>query len=813
MIHELKIACRSLWRAKGLSATVIVTLALGIGANAAIVSLVRAVLLRPLVNRDESRLLYLRQSAPGIGLENATFSVPEIQDLRDRVKSLSAVGEFSTVGFTMVGAGEPRQVRAGVVSGNYFDVMGLRPVLGRVLTASDDGANAAGAAVLTYRFWTSAFQRDPGVLGKAIRLDTRSAVIVGVLEPSVPYPAETELIANVVTSPHHLSATMITGREHRMTEVFGRLAPSASLESAKTELQQVHATLLREHAEAYPPRAAFAVNAVRLRDELTARARTILIVLLAASLLVFVIACSNVANLMLARTVRRESEFAVRAALGAHAGTLRRTLLAESVLLCGTGALLGVALAGPMVTVLARYASRFSVRALDLQLDQSFLWVAVVLALVAAVLLAFVPRLPSADRAGGLRLSSGSVRITGATNRRLNLFAVTQIGASFVLLAGAAMLLRTFLALQAASPGFETSRVLAVNVPVTSYGRTRPQIREFYRQVQTRVTALPGVEHVAVGSNVPWRDGNGRRSLGFQVEGGTRGAPGDDPRARFRSVSPGFFASLGLPITAGRDFNADDIDGSERVVIVSQSLADQLFAGRDVLNRHLTWTDGVIKFVGISPEPRRIVGIVPDIDDERIVPGPTLTVYHPFEQEVSGGRVFVHTRIDPYPLVPGITRIVRELANDQPVEQAATLDDVRAEVLAPDRLNSLVFGIFAAVAVAISVVGVAGVLAFSVSGRTREFGIRLAIGSQPSAILAGVLKNGAVIAVTGIIAGGIGGFMIARIAAGYLEQAQLPGLLPIVGAALLLLGAALVASVIPAARAARVDVIRALRTE
>ena len=219
----------------------------------------------------------------------------------------------------MVGAGEPRQVRAGVVSGNYFEVMGLRPVLGRVLNPGDDGAGAAGAAVLTYRFWTTTLPAGSCAFsGRAIRLDTRSAVIVGVLEPSVPYPAETELIANVVTSPHHLSATMITGREHRMTETFGRLAPSASLESARTELQQVHGTLIREHAEAYPQRAAFAINAVRLRDELTARARTLLIVLMAASILVFVIACSNVANLMLARTVRRESEFA--RAIGAGGG-------------------------------------------------------------------------------------------------------------------------------------------------------------------------------------------------------------------------------------------------------------------------------------------------------------------------------------------------------------------------------------------------------------------------------------------------------------------------------------------------------------
>src|ERR1051326_5814825 len=234
---ELKVAFRSLRRSQGLTLTVVVTLALGIGANAAIFSLVRGVLLRPLVNRDEDRLIYIRQSAPGLGIENTTFSVPEIQDLRERVKTLSAFGDFSTIGFTMVGLGEPREVRAGVVGGSYFEVMGLHPVLGRLLDARDDGPNAAGAAVLTYRFWTSSLQSDPNVIGKQIRLGERSATIVGVLEPSVPYPAETEIIANIVTSPHHLSATMVTGRVHRMTELFGRLAPGATLESANAELR------------------------------------------------------------------------------------------------------------------------------------------------------------------------------------------------------------------------------------------------------------------------------------------------------------------------------------------------------------------------------------------------------------------------------------------------------------------------------------------------------------------------------------------------------------------------------------------------
>ena len=396
-ITDLRYALRSLLRAKGLTVTVVATLALGIGANAAIFSVVRGVLLRPLVNRDEDRLVYIRQTAAGLGIDNAVFSVPEINDLRSRIRTISAFGEFSTIEFTMVGLGDPRVVRAGVVGGSYFDVMGLRAVRGRLLGPGDDGPKAAGAAVLTHRFWTEALQSDPNVLGKTVRLGDRTATIVGVLEPSIPYPSETEIIANIVTSPHHLSATMQDGRVHRMTELFGRLAPGVELAAAGAELRTVHGAIVKEHPEAYPVNADFRVHALRLKDQIVSPARTVLLVLLAASALVFVIACSNVANLILARSVRREGELAIRAALGAGAGALRRTLLAESLLLCGVGAILGVLIARPMVAVLGRYAARFSVRALDVTVDSSLLWVGAMLAVIAAVVLAFVPRLPSAE--------------------------------------------------------------------------------------------------------------------------------------------------------------------------------------------------------------------------------------------------------------------------------------------------------------------------------------------------------------------------------------------------------------------------------
>jgi putative ABC transport system permease protein len=813
-LGDLKVALRSLARTKGLAITVVLTLALGIGANAAIFSLVRGVLLRPLVNRDETRLIYIRQSAPGLGTDNVAFSVPEINDLKASVKTISEFGDFSTIGFTMVGLGEPREVRAGVVGGSYFAVMGLHPVLGRLLDMRDDGPNAAGAAVLTYRFWSTDCKKDPSVIGKVIRLDTRTATIVGVLEPSVPYPAETEIIANVVTSPHHLSATMVTGRVHRMTELFGRLAPGATLEQARAELTAVHATMVKDHPEAYSPSAKFGIETRLLRDQITSRARTVLLVLLAASALVFIIAVSNVANLILARTVRREGELVIRAALGATTAAIRRTLLAESLLLCGAGAFLGVIIATPMVNVLARYASRFSVRALDLTVDASMLWVGAGLALVAAVLLAYVPSIPSSDASKGTGLTSSSVRITRGTNRRLRLFAITQIAASFLLLAGASVLLKTLLSLQSAQTGLDADHVLALNVPVMTYGKTPDQVTGFYREAIRKISELPGVDRVAMGTNVPWRDA-GIFGPGFQftAEGYVRGPGEEDQRAQLRAISPGFFAALGVPILAGRDFNESDRKDSEPVVIISQSVAQRMFPNQDAVNRHLMWTDPVMKFIDIATTPRRIIGVSADIDDEHVVPGPLLTVYHPFEQQMLGGRLFVHTTANPYSLVTPITRIVRDMSVEQPVERAATLADVRAEVLAPDKLNSIVFGGFAVVALLIAVVGVAGVVAFSVSARTREFGIRLAIGSQPSRLLAGVIAEGAIMAGIGVAAGVLSGYALAKLAGSYFQDIKQPGALPVLISAFVLLAAAVTASALPALRASRIDVTQALRSD
>jgi predicted permease len=377
------------------------------------------------------------------------------------------------------------------------------------------------------------------------------------------------------------------------------------------------------------------------------------------------------------------------------------------------------------------------------------------------------------------------------------------------MLAGAGMLLTTLVSLQRAATGYNLNQVLVLDLPAAYEAMGAKGIAR-NQQIMDSIAALPGVQRVAIGNQVPWRDA-GRFGPGspFAIEGYKPADGEENPRARFRIVSPGFFDALGVPLLAGRDFTADDRLGGELVVIVSQSVAQRLFANGDAINHRIWWTD---PFFG-PPLPRRIIGIVADADDERIVPGPSPAIYQPFRQMPFANRLFVQTAGDPHSLIQPVTRIIRGISADQPVERAATLADVRAEVLAPERLNAFVLSGFGGVALLIAVVGIAGVLAFSVSARTREFGVRLAIGSTPASLLLRVLFEGARMVAIGITTGVIGGYVLARMAAGYFGQMQMPGVVPIVGAALVLAAAAIAAALMPAARASRVDVLNALRSE
>ena len=486
-----------------------------------------------------------------------------------------------------------------------------------------------------------------------------------------------------------------------------------------------------------------------------------------------------------------------------------------------------------MVAIVARYAARFSVRALEVTVDDTLLWVGAGLAIAAAVLLAYVPRLPSASGPTGFGLAGGSLRITPSTNRRLRVFATTQIAFSFVLLAAAGMLVAALIALQTANTGFLTRQVLAFDVPFISLGPPPPSPRpagtsapasnapapsappapDLYREVTQRVGQLPGVDGVVGSYFVPWRDTGKWAPVQFTVQGYTPANGEENPYARSRSVGPGFFATLGMSLVAGREFNEDDRLGKERVVIVSQTIAQRLFPNGNALNRSLTVLGSLNQSGVTKPVPARIVGVVADVNDESVERAPAMALYTPIRGKGLPMRMFVRTSGDPYALVPAVTRIIRDVSANQAIDRPATLEDVRAEVLTPDRLNAFVVTGFAGIALLIAVVGVAGVLAFGVSARTREFGVRLAIGSTPRHLLLGVVSEGAVMVAIGIAGGVICAYGFAALAASYFANVGMPGVVPVVSAAAVLAGAAIAASLMPAARASRVDVLQAIRSE
>jgi predicted permease len=500
---DVRIAVRGLLKSPAYLLAFILTLGLGIGANTAIFSVIHGIWLRSLPYRDGDGLVYLRHSASLAGVDNALFSVPEIDDYRQQSPSLEGVAEFSAMPFTMLGADEPRIVRAGIVTGNYFDVMGLGARVGRVISKREDRSSAPAVAVLTYDYWHRVFGADPDVVGRTFTINGRSVEIVGVAEPAPPYPQETDLYVNMVTSPHHLDASMTHDRVHRMTEVFARLASDASLESARAEVEAITRRLHEEYPEAYGSQHGYQVSLVLLRDQLAAQARPTMFMLLGVAAFVLLIACVNVANLTLARVMRCYDDWALRVSLGASTWTIRRQLLIENIVPSIAGAALGVLLTLLGIELLAAYIPRYSARASEITVDTTVFSVALGVALASACLFALLPRLPGT---GSRRLGwlSGTRSTTGASGRRiLRLLVVSQVGVSFVLLVGAGLLLQTLKNLQDDDGGVALEEVLAMNVPVDFGTRTSAEERTYFQTIVERVTALPGVRSAAVGSMIP----------------------------------------------------------------------------------------------------------------------------------------------------------------------------------------------------------------------------------------------------------------------------------------------------------------------
>ena len=814
MLLTLRYILRSLAQARGFTLAVVLTLGLGIGANTAIFSVVRGVLLKPLPHADGERLMYLRQSAEGQGASNVAFSVPEINDFREQSKTLAQIAEYSPLTLNLVHNEEATQVDVGLVTGNYLSVMGLRPVLGRPFNDADDGAGAAPVIMLGHAYWMQKFGGDATIVGKQLRVAGRQVEVIGVLQPAPFFPGRIDALMNMSISEHHVSALMENGRTHRMTEMIARLDPATTVEQARAELATITARVHAANPETYPAAAGYKITMTPLQEVLGQDAKKTLWLLVGVAGFVLVIACANVANLTLMRGVRREHELTVRAALGAGTARLRRLLIAENAVLALAGAVLGLVMAYAGVGMLARFVARVSPRADEIQVDGVVLLFTLALALVVTLLLSFVPRIGDEDALGaGLR--AGGTRSGGSRGqkRMQQILVVTQVAVSLILLTGAGLLTRSMQKLAAVDPGLVAPNVLTMELPADFTQATSPvALVQRYDRMRTELASVPGIEIVGVGSNMPLRASDFK--LEVKAEGRAVASGEATPTAEYRTADPDYFRAAGIPVLSGRDFTAGDDRASTKVVIINQTLADRLFPGVDAVGRRIGWTGDVLRFIGISDEWRTVVGVVANTKDGGLDAPPTPAVFTPFAQgDFPTGGLVIRSEVDPTGLAQTARAIVRSVDPTQPVENVMTVDEIRDESVGPRRLNALLVGSLALLALAIAAIGIGAVLAFSVSVRTNEIGIRMSLGAAPGRVQRMVLGEGGRLVVVGLAIGVLGSLALGRYMQSLLFGIEPTDPATLVGVGLILAVIGVVACWIPAIRASRVAPSEALRAQ
>ena len=815
MIRGIRIAGRSLARNPGYTAAFVLTLGLGIGMNTAIFSVVNGVLLAPLPYPDADRIMYVRHPAQAAGIGNLSFSFLEVEDLR-QARTMDEFVEYGDWTFTVIGEQEPHRAVGGLVTSNYFEVLGLQPRAGRVLGPQDDEDGAEPAMVLTYDYWTRVFGADESIIGETLRLTAFSSPkatrIVGVLEPGTHYTGtrRQDFFVNYATNDHYQSATMEDARNHRMTDVFARLAPGQTPEAAVAELEAIHTGMMQEYPDAYPERFGFGITAARWQDELTREARPTFLILMGTVALVLLLACANVANLTLTRLVRRERELAVRAALGAGKARLRRQLLTENLLLSTAGAALGLVIAVLGLDLLVQYATRFTVRTGEIGIDVPVLLFTIGVAVGVALLLAWAPSLPGAGGLGNAAAAAGSARgVVGISKKHVQQgLVVSQLALSFTLLIGAGLMVRSLVNLTAVDTGIETENVVVMQAPNTS-GLNPQENLVLLDQVLDELRDQDGVLTVAHASRAPWDPNTSLLNLTFRYEGG------DDegitsPMAQQNAVSPLYFSTAGISIVQGRAFMPDDDMNGDTIAIINQSLARDLFGpGVDPINRRLQQQN----FNGSWGPWLRVVGVAEDTREYGVSLANAHTLYRPAAQTFSGPAILVKATGEPGAIAARVREAVRRADADRPLDQVSSLEALRDENIAPERLNATLFTSFAVLALLIAAVGVLGVLAFTVSQRTQEFGVRMALGAQQGQVLQMVLREGVVLAVGALIVGGGAALFLSRFLVGLLYEVEAtdPTTYGAVGA--VLCAVALLAAYVPARRATQVDPMQALRSE
>ena len=805
MLNDLRVAVRNLSRLPWFAIAFILTLGLGIGANTAIFSVINGVLLRPLPYPEADRIMHLRQVQATAGIDDSSFSFAEVADYRAQAKTIDQFVEFGDWTFNVLGRGEPHRATGGLVTANFFQMLGAHPQYGRLLVQADEAKGAPPVAVLTNAYWQRVFGGDPNVIGQTLDLTVKKAQIVGVLAPGAHYATQRkqDFYVNYEANDHYMSASMQGQRTHRMTDVYARLAPGATPEAAQAELRQLASGWHQAYPDAYPPDRGFDVIVTPWKDELTVRARPMLMMLLVTTTFVLIIACANVGNLTLTRLVSRETEMSIRAALGAPTAALRRQLLAENLVLSVLGGIVGLVFAVGGLNLLISYAGRFTNRTGEIAVDGWVLAFTMIVAITIAMLFAWAPRLTFVNDPARAMAGAGG-RSLGSPGRRRaqRLLVVSQLAASFMLLIGAGLLTRTLMQLYAVDPGFDLANVLSLQAPDFT-AQSRDKRMQFSQDVLDRVKGQASVQNAAMASSAPLA-GAMTMPTEIKIDGSENGSQVIVTRV----VSSGYFETVGTQIVTGRGFQLTDTQKAPPVAIISQAMARYYFKDDSPIGRT------VASRMGPNWSPAaQIVGVAEDTHADGLTEKPKLTMYRPDTQANAVSTLLVRTAGSTDQLTPVVVETIRSLDPNRPVDHVQTLEELRDETIAPQRLNATLIGLFALLALAIAMVGVGGVLAFSVSQRTNELGVRMALGAEPGSILRMILGEGAVMAVIGLVVGGLLAAPLSRMLTGLLFGVEPLDVPTISIAAAMLVSVALAAAWIPARRAMAVEPMVALRRE
>jgi predicted permease len=809
LAQDVRYGIRGLRRNPGFSAVVVATLGLGIGANTAIFSVVRGVLLRPLPYADGERLVAVRLPDARSGNPDLGFAIRELADLREQGADLEGLVEYHSMNFTLFGGAEPERVQTGVVSAEFFDVLGVRPLLGRTFRPGEDAAGSDPVLVLSHEYWQRSLGGDPGVVGRKFQMNDRVHTVVGVLPPLPGYPDGSDVFMPASACPFRTQPSVLENRKVRLVSAFARVKAGRAPRQAEADLQAVLQRLKQQHPDAYPAGFDARVAMTPIRDELVRAARPTLVVLLATVALILLIACANVANLTLARLADRGREIAIRSALGAGRRRILRQLLTESTLLALGGGVLGLGMAYGARGLLVGFAARFTPRAGEIQIDNTVLAFTLVLSLLTGVLFGTLPALPHRETARVAAGESGRTTAGPGRQRLRAWLAVSQLALSFMLLIGAALMLRSFTKLRSVDAGFRSDNVLTAGIDLNWSAYRTPERRidlertfAFLRELHARVSALPGVIAVASGWTFPLNRAF-RNEGTFRIEGRTADAPAS---AEGQGVSPGYFEVLGTPLLRGRFFTEDDRGGAPPVVIVSRSLARRHWGGSDPLGQRLTFDEGQTWLT--------IVGVVGDIRHSSLDQEPKDYLYVPFLQSPGySSTLFVRTLGDPLGLTRQVRQITHALDPQAAIVGVRTLEQIRHESLASPRLTTQLLGLFAALALTITAAGLWGVIGYSVSQRTQEIGVRMALGAAPAQVLRMVLGQGLRAVSFGLGLGLVGALALARLVSGLLFGVEPTDPLCFAGSAAVLVLVAVAACLAPARRAVAIDPMVALRAE